>query len=147
LFNEQTILTENLIELSKNDIQFFHYKKETSLWDINTKIENLSDNTTLIIRSIDGMAHLSYNPNKMFLKIEYFQVMPRKKMVYCQNKERFFSKRLDSQPNKPVFEYIKIRKYYNIYECPLKWQIPLFLCMKHCVDNNIQMICTNEIYH
>jgi hypothetical protein len=140
LFSEKTILTENFIENSKNEIQFFHHKKETSLWDLNSSID-FCENNIIKIKSIDGMAAIQYNPQQQFFQVDYFYPMPKKKLIYCKNKELFFSKRVDFQNNRPAFEYIKIRKVFNVFECPIRWQVPLFLCVKYCLENNILMKC------
>lgn len=68
--------------------------------------------------------------------------MPKKKFVYCPNKEKFFTKSISYKNHeKLLFEYIKIKKIYNVYECPIQWQMPLFLCFQFCQMNQILMKC------
>ena len=90
------------------------------------------------------MANLTFDPNNFLIKIEYLKVMPRKKLVYLsrtQNNERFYTKKTGFQPNQPLYEYIKIKKTFNIFECPLKWQLPLFLCIKYSDNKAIPIKC------
>ena len=90
------------------------------------------------------MANLTFDPNNFLIKIEYLKVMPRKKLVYLsrtQNNERFYTKKTGFQPNQPIYEYIEIKKIFNIFECPLKWQLPLFLCIKYCDNKAIPIKC------
>ena len=132
-----------MIENSKKNIEFFHHKKETSLWDINSEI-NVSEDGILEIKSIDGMGIIKYDPKQLFFEVEYFYPMPKKKLVYCANQEIFYSKKVDINKNRPVFEYIKIRKVYNVFDCPIRWQVPLFLCVKFCLENEIMMRCKKK---
>lgn len=144
MFSQKTAINEALINesSSNNELKLLNYKKETSLWEFDSTIEIFKE-SSLKIRSLDGVATFIYNPNDFYFEVEYFILLPKKKMLLPTNKEKFYTKPIgySSHSEKPFFEYMKTRKIFNVYESPARWQILLLLCMRYCQQNSILMKC------
>lgn len=113
------------------------------MWEFDPPIEKFQD-SSLKIRSLDGMATFIYHPNDFYYEVEYLILLPKKKMLLCNNKEKLYTKKpngYSSYIEKPLFEYIQIRKIFNVHDGPAHWQILLLLCMRFCQQNNILMKC------
>jgi len=161
-FNENFMMNQEELYEDLEKIQTLN-KLNHCTWPVKeSSIEKsikYKDDGAIEFRAADNIATLRLLHNGVIFEVEYLQVLKKKKPMWVNKatfedpleskgtstkdliKELSSKRKSESKENKNVlklaYEYVKVKKIFNIFDFPARWAYPLFIAFL-CFEENCE---------